>query len=190
MKKIVIVILVILLIVIGCFLVINIKDDTNTIDENEIELNQNEEYIVNRIQDENMTSNNIDEENNIQKNSSQESEQMKVSINNKEYDVELDDNETTRDILANMPLELNLVRYAGHEYYSELPFTPKFDENRTSNIKAGHIYYWDGWNAFVINFEDYDIDPYKVVHRGEITDKSVVELLENGENNISVKVTE
>ena len=115
---------------------------------------------------------------------------MKVIINNKEYEVILDENDTTKDILANMPLELTLQRYAGHEYYSSLSFTPKFDTNRTSNIKAGHIYYWDGWNAFVINFEDYDIDPYRVVHIGEIKDKSIIDLLENGEENISVKVTE
>ena len=113
---------------------------------------------------------------------------MKVTINNKEYDVVLDDNATTRDILNNLPLELNLVRYAGHEYYSELSFRPTFDKDRTSDIKAGHLYYWDGWNAFVINFEDCNIEPYKVVHLGEITDKSVIELLENGENNIYVKV--
>lgn len=115
-------------------------------------------------------------------------ESMKVIMNNKEYDVELDDNDTTKDILENMPLELTLQRYAEHEYYSSLSFTPKFDANRTSNIKAGHIYYWDGWNAFVINFEDYDINPYKVVHIGEIKDKSIVDLLENGEENISAKV--
>ena len=127
---------------------------------------------------------------NVSENKEEVASSMKVIINNKEYEVILDENDTTKDILANMPLELTLQRYAGHEYYSSLSFTPKFDTNRTSNIKAGHIYYWDGWNAFVINFEDYDIDPYKVVHIGEIKDSSIIELLENGEENISVKITE
>ena len=113
---------------------------------------------------------------------------MKVIINNKEYEVILDENDTTKDILANMPLDLTLQRYAGHEYYSSLSFTPKFDTNRTSNIKAGHIYYWDGWNAFVINYEDYDISPYKVVHIGEIKDKSIVDYLKSADNEINVKV--
>ena len=61
---------------------------------------------------------------------------MNIVMDGTVYEVKLDDNKTTRDIVENMPLELSMVRYAGHEYYSELPFTPEFDSNRTSNIKA------------------------------------------------------
>ncbi len=102
----------------------------------------------------------------------------------------LDDNETVKDIISQMPLDLSMVQYAGHEYYAELPFTPVFDETRTSEIKAGHVYYWDGWNAFVINYIDYDISPYKVVHIGEITDSSVVDVLTNAEEQITIQITE
>lgn len=86
------------------------------------------------------------------------------------------------------PLDLELVRYAGHEYYAELPETPEMSEDTTSHILAGHLYYWDGWNAFVINFEDYDITPYQVVHLGEITDKEIVEYLRDAGNTINVKL--
>lgn len=114
---------------------------------------------------------------------------MNITIGDMTYAVRLDDNETTRDIVENMPLEMSMVRYAGHEYYSELSFTPEFDSNRTSNIKAGNVYYWDGWNAFVINYEDYDISPYKVVHIGEITDAGISQYLSNAEDTIKILVT-
>lgn len=114
---------------------------------------------------------------------------MNITVDDKVYEVRLDDNKTTRDIVENMPLKLSMVRYAGHEYYSELPFTPEFDSSRTSDIKAGHVYYWDGWNAFVINYEDYDISPYKVVHIGEITDSSISKYLGNAEDTINITVT-
>ena len=174
-KKIIIFICIIILflIIAGSFVLLN-----NSSNKNE---NNGNQKVTENIQVENTSTENAS---NIEK----EVKSMKVIINNKEYDVELDNNATTNDILNNLPLELDIQRYAGHEYYDELPFKPVFDENRTSNIKAGHIYYWDGWNAFVINFEDYDITPYKVVHIGEIKDNSVIELLENGDNNISIKV--
>lgn len=114
---------------------------------------------------------------------------MYIELNDKKYDVILDNNKTTSEILKNTPIKLSMSKYANHEYYSELPFTPTFDENRTSQIKAGHIYYWDGWNAFVINYEDYDISPYKVVHIGEIVDKSIIDILSNNNDNIDIIVS-
>lgn len=113
---------------------------------------------------------------------------MKVIINDKSYEVELFDSVTKNEIINMLPLELTLQRYAGHEYYSELPTKPTMDENTTSNIFAGHIYYWDGWNAFVINYEDYDITPYKVVHIGEIKDKSIVDYLRKADKNVKIKL--
>lgn len=113
---------------------------------------------------------------------------MKVIIDEKSYDVELFDSVTKDEIINMLPLELTLQRYAGHEYYSELPSKPTMDSNTTSNILAGHIYYWDGWNAFVINYEDYDISPYKVVHIGEIKDKSIIDYLKKTDNNINIKL--
>ncbi len=111
---------------------------------------------------------------------------MKLTIDGQAYSFAPDDNSTVREILANLPLDLSLVRYAGHEYYAELPFTPEFDETRTSHILAGHLYYWDGWNAFVINFEDWDITPYQVVHLGEILSDTVASYLETAPETIQV----
>ncbi len=117
-----------------------------------------------------------------------EKQSMNFIIAGKKYKAKINDNKTSQDIIKNLPLSLKYVRYAEHEYYAELPFKPVFDKERTSHILAGHIYYWDGWNAFVINYKECDISPYKVVHIGEIEDKSIIKYLETAEKNISVEV--
>ncbi|MDO4272111.1 MAG: cyclophilin-like fold protein [Eubacteriales bacterium] len=113
---------------------------------------------------------------------------MKLSIDGKQYHIALEDNETAREIAENLPLELEMERYAGHEYYAELPFTPPMAGETTSEILAGHVYYWDGWNAFVINYIDSDISPYQVVHVGAMEETEISEDLENAENKIAVHV--
>ena len=130
----------------------------------------------------------INENNALTETNKENQVNMKIIIDDKEYEVELFDSITKEEILSIRPLDLTLSRYAGHEYYAELPSKPTMDSNTTSNILAGHIYYWDGWNAFVINYEDYDISPYKVVHIGEIKDKSIIEYLKNADKEINVKL--
>ena len=113
---------------------------------------------------------------------------MNFIIAGKIYKATINDNKTSQDIIKNLPLSLKYVRYAEHEYYADLPFKPIFDKERTSHILAGHLYYWDGWNAFVINYKECDISPYKVVHIGEFEDKSIVKYLETAGKNISIEV--
>lgn len=117
-----------------------------------------------------------------------EASDMTIEIGDNTYGVVLDENDTVKDIVSNMPLELNMTRYAEHEYYAELSFVPTFSEETTSEIKAGHIYYWDGWNAFVINYIDSDISPYKVVHIGEVTNQEISDYLETADEKITVHV--
>ena len=115
-------------------------------------------------------------------------ESMKLQINGSDYIVQTEDNETVADIVAHLPLSLELVRYAGHEYYATLPFTPRESATQTSKLGAGYIYYWGGGNAFVVNFVDYDIAPYHSVPIGRITDMSAVDVLRHSENNVPVMV--
>lgn len=115
------------------------------------------------------------------------SSSLSIIIGDKEFHAVLDDNVTVQDIVKHLPLNLSLQRYAGHEYYAELSFRPEFAKERTSHILAGHLYYWDGWNSFVINYEDYDISPYKVVHLGAVDDE-ISELLRNSAEKINVTV--
>lgn len=114
---------------------------------------------------------------------------MVIKLDGKNYTVKLEDNVTVRDILKKMPLSLNMQRYAGHEYYAELPFRPEFAAEKTSHIEAGHLYYWDGWNAFVINYEESDISPYKVIQLGIVNNaEDLCAYLRKTEENINVDV--
>ena len=117
------------------------------------------------------------------------SEKIALKIGDKIYYSDVKNNITAQEIFKNIPLNLEMKRYAEHEYFSELSFRPKFAEERTSHIKAGNIYYWDGWNAFVINYEDYDISPYKVVHIGTV-DKAeeLCNYLRSAGENVNVSV--
>ena len=114
---------------------------------------------------------------------------MAIKLGDKSYSIEMKDNVTIQDILEKLPLSLNMKRYAGHEYYAELPFRPAFAQEQTSHIQAGHLYYWDGWNAFVINYEESDITPYKVVHLGHVDDaEGICGYLRGADENIDVTV--
>ena len=74
------------------------------------------------------------------------------------------------------------------EYYASLSEKPTIEGvTTTSDIKASGIYYWDGWNAFVINFEDTNIAPYRVVHIGNVNGDIASDLAEFGDN-ITVNV--
>lgn len=112
---------------------------------------------------------------------------MKITIGDKSFNVTLDENRTASEIAKHLPLELDMVEFAGHEYYAELPFVPFFDKERTSHLKAGHIYYWDGWNSFVVNYKEADIAPYKSVHIGAIEGEEASQLLAKSPKNIRLK---
>ena len=112
---------------------------------------------------------------------------MFVAINGKNYAVRLEANETAQAIAAALPLDLKMERFGGHEFWATLPFVPPFAVPRTSQVKSGHVYYWDGWNAFVINYIDSDIAPYNVVHVGEIADKTICAVLDKAPEHITAK---
>ena len=114
---------------------------------------------------------------------------MKIQINGTDYVVQTEDNETVTDIVAHLPMSMELVRYAGHEYYVTLPFTPREAAAQTSKLGVGHVYYWGGGNAFVINFAEYDIAPYHSVHIGKIVDAAAVDVLGNASGKVAITVT-
>ncbi len=114
---------------------------------------------------------------------------MKLIINKNEFIVTLNNNKTVKDILEMFPLELELERYANHEYYGVLPKKPSIEGvPMTSNAYAENIYYYDGWNAFTVLYGDAQIDPFKVVHIGKVDNESIIELLKYSENTITAKL--
>ena len=111
---------------------------------------------------------------------------IKVYLDNNEYILSVDDNKTARDVFERMPDEMVLQRYGGHEYTGTLPDVNDYDDEQTSKLGAGHVYCWMPGNAFVINYVDYDIAPYMSVHIGEFVDKSVCDLLQNANYEITI----
>ncbi len=96
---------------------------------------------------------------------------LKIMMNGRGYTAELNDNVTAQDIAGMLPLEMNLRRYAEHEYYCPLTKKPSIkDAPMTSDAHAQGIYYYDGWSAFTILFGDAHIAPFKVVHIGDIAE--------------------
>ena len=115
-------------------------------------------------------------------------DKMKIQINDTVYVVQTDDNKTVADIVANLPMDLNMQRYAGHEYFAEMDFIPHGGGKKTSHLMPGHVYWWGDGNTFVINYIEYDIAPYKSVHIGEITDPEIIDVLANAPRTIAVKL--
>ena len=112
--------------------------------------------------------------------------EIKINLNDKEYVISVDDNETARNIFENIGGTISLTKYAGHEYTTALGFDVADGDKQTSELLAGHIYYWAPGNAFVINYVDYDIAPYSSIHIGEFIDKSVCDLLQNANDEITL----
>lgn len=111
---------------------------------------------------------------------------MTITLNDIRYNVITNRNITARDTISNLPLNLTLSRYADHEYNAELPFVPQNAKESTSSIKAGHIYYWNGWNSFVLNFENMNISPYKVVEIGKIDSEVIADILRKSGSRIHI----
>ena len=106
---------------------------------------------------------------------------LKLTMGGKDFTVRLNDNQTVKDILTMLPMELTLQRYDGHEYYSSLPEKPSITGiPMTSHAHAGGIYYYDGWNAFTVLFGDAQIAPFKVVHIGDVNEDIITPLISAG----------
>ena len=78
----------------------------------------------------------------------------KIIINNNSYDIELENNETTNELLKKMPLEISMKELNGNEYYSYLDFNLKNNEEKVKNINAGDVMLY-GDNCIVIFYKSF-----------------------------------
>ena len=111
---------------------------------------------------------------------------MKAIINDTVYSVILVDNALGSSFTAMIPLEIELSRSGGHEYYAALPKELNTDGARhVSKVKSNGVYYFKAWNALSLNFKDMDISPYEVHELGTI--EGAEEILENSGSKLIVK---
>lgn len=97
---------------------------------------------------------------------------MQIEVDGTVYGLSLSANVTARSIAEHAPFSIELARYGNEEYQASLPFKPEHGDEATSDVRAGCAYYWEGWNALVLNFENRDISPYKVTPVGEVVGNS------------------
>lgn len=111
-----------------------------------------------------------------------------LTLDHQPYDIAPLPSATLTQILALRPLDLEVVRFAGHEYYAELPETPEARDATTSHLLAGHLYYWGEGNTLVLNFADYDIAPYRSVDLGAFIDPAAIAYLQNAGDHIHIRL--
>ncbi len=82
-------------------------------------------------------------------------ESMKVTINNKEYEMTLEDNETVTEFINKLPLELNMNELNGNEKYVYLDYSLKSNPTNPSHINKGDVMLY-GDNCLVIFYKNFD----------------------------------
>ena len=128
--------------------------------------------------------NNIPEENNIiiDNNSSKEvNDLVKIKINNQEYIMQLEDNETVKSLINMLPLEITMHELNGNEKYSYLDNTLPTNPINPKHINRGDVMLY-GDNCLVIFYKSFDTS-YSYTKIGHIDD-----LPDLGTNNITVKI--
>ncbi|MAF58967.1 MAG: hypothetical protein CMK08_12415 [Ponticaulis sp.] len=81
---------------------------------------------------------------------------MRISINNEDLWVELDDSSTAKDFASLMPMTLTLDDYASKEKVSDLPRRLNTDgAPRGYQPSAGDITYYEPWGNLAIFYKDF-----------------------------------
>ena len=91
---------------------------------------------------------------------------IKIIVNGKTFDAELEDNESARKLLEKMPLEVTMTELNGNEkYYRFNENFPSADE-RVGNIKIGDIMLYS--SSYVVIFYKNFSTSYSYTRLGKI----------------------
>ena len=97
-----------------------------------------------------------EKDNNIIENDSSEViSSMKVTINGKQYVVQLEDNETVKSFINILPQELNMSELNGNEKYIYLDITLPTNSSNPKHINSGDVMLY-GNNCLVIFYKSFD----------------------------------
>ena len=106
--------------------------------------------------------------------------QVKVLIDKKEYTINLEDNETAKEFVNILPLELNMNELNGNEKYIYLDTTLPTNSSNPKKINVGDVMLY-GDNCLVIFYKSFDTS-YSYTKIGHIDN-----LPNLGNDSISVK---
>ena len=97
-----------------------------------------------------------EKDNNIIENDSSEViSSMKVTINGKQYVVQLEDNETVKSFINILPQELNMSELNGNEKYIYLDITLPTNSSNPKHINSGDVMLY-GNNCLVLFYKSFD----------------------------------
>jgi hypothetical protein len=105
---------------------------------------------------------------------------MKAIINEKEYIINLEDNETAKSFVNYIPKELNMSELNGNEKYIYLDMSFPTNSSNPKNISAGDVMLY-GDNCLVIFYESFETT-YSYTKIGHIDN-----LTNLGNGNITIK---
>ena len=100
----------------------------------------------------NSTSNNIDNKNEINE---ENIEMIKITINDNEYDINLEDNKTVKELLDILPLTINMNELNGNEFYAYLDNTFSVNSHNPKTINKGDVMLY-GNNCLVIFYKTFN----------------------------------
>ena len=106
---------------------------------------------------------------------------VKISINDKEYLINLENNETARSFTNLLPLELTMDELNGNEKYIYLDKSLKTDPVKPNHINAGDVMLY-GDNCLVIFYKSFDTS-YSYTKIGHIDN-----LPDLGSESVNVKI--
>lgn len=111
----------------------------------------------------------------------EESNSVKILINEKEYAIDLELNETTKSLINNLPIEFNMSELNGNEKYKYLNFTLPVKQYNPKRINKGDVMLY-GDNCIVIFYKSFDT-PYSYTKIGHIDN-----MPDLGDGSIKVKI--
>ncbi len=100
-----------------------------------------------------------------------ESREMKdilITIDGKDYNFELENNETTKKLLELLPLKMDMEELNGNEYYYYMDSSLPAKDVNPGNIKTGDVYLYND-NCLVIFYKDFKTS-YRYTKIGHIDD--------------------
>ncbi len=109
------------------------------------------ESKIDNSSDNNSVIETTEEENNIDEVNSS----MKVTINNKEYNLILEDSETVRKFIELLPKEFNMSELNGNEKYVYMEDSLPTNSSNPGHINAGDVMLY-GDNCLVIFYKSFD----------------------------------
>jgi hypothetical protein len=107
---------------------------------------------------------------------------MKVIINDKEYVVELENNDTVKELIKLLPLDVTMDELNGNEKYVYLDKSLPTSSSNPKHINKGDVMLF-GDNCLVIFYKSFDT-PYSYTKIGHIDN-----LEDLGSSNITVRFT-